>query len=118
MRHPWVAATVCGLVIVGAHAGVAEAALPGWAYGAGGKLTRGLMNAITGWLELPNEIVATTQRQNVLAGMTWGVAKGAAKGVLREAVGAYETVTFLVPLPANYAPILYPVYAFESKAQP
>ena len=96
----------------------AEAALPGWAYGAGGKLTRGLMNVVTGWLELPNEIVDTSNRQNVLVGATWGTLQGLGKGVVREVVGVYETITFPVPVPSNYAPILSPEYAFGSVPPP
>ena len=96
----------------------AEAALPGWAYGAGDKLTRGVMGLLTGWLELPNQIVDVSRQQHVLVGMTWGVLKGAGKGLLREAVGVYETVSCAVPVPANYAPMLSPVYAFESPPPP
>ncbi len=111
------------LVIGGAACGAwgtasAEAALPGWAYGAGDKLTRGLMGIATGWLELPNQIVDTSQQRNVFVGITWGALKGAGQGLLREAVGVYETVSFLVPVPANYAPLLYPVYAFEPPPPP
>ena len=118
MRNRWVVVTLSSLIVVGAWSGMAEAALPGWAYGAGGKLTRGLMNVVTGWLELPNEIVDTTQQQNVLVGATWGTLKGLVKGVVREAVGVYETITFPVPVPANYAPILSPAYAYETPAPP
>ena len=109
----------CGVfVLMGLSASTAEAALPGWAYGAGGKLTRGVVNIVTGWLELPNQIVDTTRQQNVYVGMSLGLLRGVAKGVMREAVGVYETVTFLFPAPANYAPILYPVYAFETPPPP
>ena len=106
------------LLALGVWSGAAEAALPGWAYGAGGKLTRGLMNVVTGWLELPNAIVDTSNRQNVLVGATWGTLQGLGKGVVREIVGVYETITFPVAVPSNYAPMLSPAYAFESAPPP
>lgn len=104
------------LLALGVRSGAADAALPGWTYGAGGKLVRGLMNVATGWLELPNEIVNASNRHNVLVGATWGVVKGLGKSAVREVVGAYETITFPLPVPANYAPILRPIYAFEAPA--
>ena len=118
MRRLSVAAVVTVLLALGAWHGAADASLPGWAYGAGGKLTRGLMNVLTGWLELPNAIVETSNRHNVLVGATWGTLQGASKGLLREAVAVYETVTFPIAVPANYAPILGPVYAFGSTPPP
>jgi hypothetical protein len=37
------------------------------------------------------------------------------EAVVRTTVGAYETVTFLVPIPSGYAPILPPLRAFTGR---
>ena len=40
------------------------------------------------------------------AGLTWGVFKGLSMTVVRFAVGAYEVVTFPMPFPKDFKPIL------------
>ncbi|MBD3296577.1 MAG: exosortase system-associated protein, TIGR04073 family, partial [Candidatus Omnitrophica bacterium] len=40
------------------------------------KLGRGLANVLTGWVELPKNIYDTSVEENVLSGLTMGLAKG------------------------------------------
>ena len=75
---------------------------------AGDKLTRGLANTFQGVLEVPRNISNTTETQGLLTGLTVGVGKGLGYGVLRTLVGLYEVVTFPIPVPAGYAPIIRP----------
>ncbi len=77
-------------------------------HSAGDKLTRGLANTFQGILEVPRHINNTTETQGLLTGLTVGVGKGLGYGVLRTLVGLYEVVTFPIPVPAGYTPIIQP----------
>lgn len=77
------------------------------------KLGRGLANSLTGAVEIPKKMYLISKSDNVLMGMTWGLVKGAAVGLLRTAVGVFETVTFPIPAPADYEVMLSPEFVFE-----
>lgn len=72
------------------------------------KFGRGVSNAVTG----PYEIVYQTQR--MAKHEPWPVAavggfgKGLVTGALRMVAGAYEVVTFPVPVPFGYKPVVKP----------
>lgn len=73
------------------------------------KLGRGLGNTFGGWLEVPLQIQRRyTPRDPVTTFFTGGLV-GLAKGVVRTTVGLYEAVTFFIPYPEQYAPILPPL---------
>lgn len=78
----------------------------------GNKLKRGVVNIATGWVELFNQPHKIGQEEGFGAGATKGVAMGIGWTVGRTVVGAWETVTFLFPIPSDYAPILEPEYVF------
>jgi len=61
------------------------------------KFSRGFANSVTGWLELPKNIVNTTKKDNIGLGLTVGLVKGLAHSVGRTVVGAVELVTFFIP---------------------
>lgn len=88
-------------------------ATPSYAQDATKKLGRGLVNILTGWIELPKNIYETSVESNPLAGITIGLAKGLGMTVVRTGAGIYETVTFPFPLPQEYKPILEPEYVLE-----
>ena len=77
------------------------------------KLGRGLANTVTGVVEIPKKVILISKNDNPLMGFTWGFVKGAAVGLLRTAAGVYETVTFPIPAPADYEPIIHPEFVFE-----
>ena len=77
-----------------------------------GKLGRGVTNIITGWVELPKRVHETSQRSGAGAGLTVGVLRGFGYGFVRTAAGVYETLTFPVPAPPEYRPLLHPAYVF------
>lgn len=79
------------------------------------KLGRGIGNVLSGFLELPLSIVDTAEEEGYLAAMTYGVTKGVAMSILRTGVGLYETVTFLIPLPWGYEPILEPEFLMSEE---
>ncbi|MFA5068745.1 MAG: exosortase system-associated protein, TIGR04073 family [Candidatus Omnitrophota bacterium] len=82
----------------------------------GKKLGRGIVNIATGWVELPKNIYdISVEKNNPLMGITYGTLKGLGMTVVRTGAGAYDTVTFLFPVPQDYQPILQPEFVFEEK---
>jgi putative exosortase-associated protein (TIGR04073 family) len=77
------------------------------------KLGRGVTNALTGIVEVPKKMYLISKNDNLAMGLTWGLVKGAGVGLLRTAAGLYETVTFPIPAPADYEPIIHPEFVFE-----
>jgi putative exosortase-associated protein (TIGR04073 family) len=77
------------------------------------KLTRGLINLATGWVEIPKRVQETSQQSGPLAGFTWGLLRGVGYGFIRTAAGLYECVTFPFPAPPDYEPVLEPDYVFS-----
>jgi len=78
------------------------------------KLGRGVANTLGGWMEIPLTVdeewdASHDQAANLFAGAGMGILNGAA----RTAVGLYEVVTFPLPLPAGYAPILPTLKYFD-----
>jgi len=70
------------------------------------KLGRGASNALLGWLELPLAVDQRYSKSDVVGSTLTGVALGAFKGAVRMGVGVYEVVTFFLPYPEHFAPIL------------
>ncbi|MFA5068752.1 MAG: exosortase system-associated protein, TIGR04073 family [Candidatus Omnitrophota bacterium] len=70
-------------------------ALPGLAQqDPGEKLVQGVEDTLTGWTDLPQEIVETAQETNAVEGVTTGVIKGAGEAVIQTVEGVVETATF------------------------
>ena len=78
--------------------------------GVGKKLGRGISNIAFGWLEFPKGIQDVGEQNNFIAGITWGPIYGLGKAVARTVAGAYEVVTFPVPVPANFEPLVRPEF--------
>lgn len=72
------------------------------------KLGRGLSNMFTGVVEIPKNISREWRRSDPATGVIVGGVKGVGWAATRIAVGAFETVTFPVPVPANYEPLMLP----------
>lgn len=78
------------------------------------KLGRGLANCATFPLEIIEQIKRTNASDGPTAAYTVGILKGVSMMVVRAAAGVYEVVTFPVPLPKQYEPILSdPEFFFE-----
>ncbi len=80
----------------------------------GEKLARGVVNATTGWLEVPKETARGAQEAGP-PGLIGGLFKGVAMGVTRTVVGGVEIGTFLLPIPNGYEPILKPATVFDAR---
>lgn len=96
---------------------VSSGARPSWvpqiAWGkALGKLARGAINTITGWVEIPKRSVETSKASGAGPGLTVGVLRGVGHGFVRTVAGIYEMVTFPFPAPPGYRPVIRPDYVF------
>lgn len=74
---------------------------------------RGLSNVLGGWLEIPLNIDKRYSKSDVVGSTLTGAAVGVFKGLVRTGVGLYETVTFFLPYPENFAPILPTLEYFQ-----
>ena len=80
------------------------------------KLLRGIINTATGWVEIPKQVIKTSQEESFFKGLTVGLAKGIGRGVTRTAVGLCETTTFIAPFPKEgYKPIMTPESVFQKE---
>ena len=77
------------------------------------KFFRGIVNLVTGWMEIPKNVSITWQDSGPAPGMTWGLLKGVGLAAARTVVGAFEIVTFPTPIPEGYQPIMHPEFVFE-----
>lgn len=79
-------------------------------HNAGRKLGRGFANVLFGIAEVPNQIHYTNRTDGGGAAASLGVGRGLLKFLAREVVGVWEIVTFPVPVPAGYKPVMQPEF--------
>lgn len=78
------------------------------------KFSRGVCNVLTCPIEFPEQIKRVHMSDGPLASATWGVTKGIGMMLVRCVVGVYEVVTFPIPYPEDYKPIMKdPEFFFE-----
>ena len=77
------------------------------------KIQRGFANMVGGIVEIPGCVTDVTRRKGPLMGFSVGLLKGFGMVPVRTAVGVFEFLTFFVPAPANYDPVLRPPTAFN-----
>ena len=77
------------------------------------KLGRGVSNVAGGWLEIPLNIDKRYDLHDTGTSLVVGAITGLFKGVVRTVVGVYETLTFFIPLPRDFAPILPTLEYFQ-----
>lgn len=116
-RHWWV---ISGLLVLGLSAPL------GWTdslddffgphqpHPAFDKFGRGVSNALFGWLEIPATMSQRYEERDTGGSLLAGAAYGVVRGVVRTSVGVYEAVTFLLPCPKDFAPIV-PTLAYFDK---
>jgi len=96
------------LVVAPAHAED-----PGLFEQIGTKLVRGVANLTTGWVELPKQIYVVGTNEGWLTGALRGPFDGMGMFFARTISGAYEILTFPIPVPPGYRPMLRPEYVWE-----
>lgn len=72
----------------------------------------GTINAITSWTAVPKEIMDTSEKDNILAGITYGASKGFIMGIVRGVCGLYDIATF--GFPPYDQPAVKPEYKVKS----
>jgi len=78
------------------------------------KFGRGVVNIITSPLEYPIQYMVLEEEHNVPVALTATVLYGTLFTVARILGGAYEIVTFPIPLPREYAPLMQPPTPVEA----
>lgn len=73
------------------------------------KFANGIVNAVTGWIELPKNIVLVSQTDGPLYGLTLGIGKGVMHTVGRSLVGIASAATFFIPT----KPTINPLYVWD-----
>jgi putative exosortase-associated protein (TIGR04073 family) len=77
------------------------------------KLGRGLSNLFFGWGELGAQPMRMAEHEPWPIAVLGGLFKGVAMTVVRMSAGVYETVSFMIPWPNGYGPILLPEFVVE-----
>ena len=77
------------------------------------KFGRGVGNTLAGWMEIPLNIHKHYTPADAATSFFTGAALGVAKGFVRTGVGLYEMLTFWLPYPEDYAPILPTLEYFQ-----
>ncbi len=77
------------------------------------KAQRGFLNIALSPFEISNELAKEVRKDTLPPSWIAGAGRGAFYMVGRALVGVYELVTFPIPYPANYQPILKPEFPWE-----
>ena len=108
----WLAVMGAGLA-----AAVGPMAEPAWAQDPIHKMGRGVVNLLTGWIEIPKRVQQGSQAENPVRGIGHGLLTGASLMLLRGGLGLFEAVTFPIPYPKQfgspYEPMELNDYAWE-----
>jgi len=75
----------------------------------GTKLGSSVTNILLGWVEIPKNVIATSNQVNVLFGMGGGMMKGVLHAVGRTLTGVVDLIS--LPLPTQ--PIAEPQFVWE-----
>jgi len=79
----------------------------------GEKFKRGVVNTACGILEVPGCVTDMTEKNGPLMGYTVGFFKGVGMIPVRTLLGVYDLLTFYVPAPKDYQPVIKPDTPFN-----
>jgi putative exosortase-associated protein (TIGR04073 family) len=77
------------------------------------KLQRGFLNVALCPFEISNELAKEVRNDTLPPSWFAGLGRGSFYAVGRALVGVYEMVTFPLPYPAHYKPVLQPEFPWE-----
>ena len=77
------------------------------------KLQRGFVNMALSPFEISTELAKEKKRDTFPPSWVLGTGRGAFYMIGRALTGVYEIVTFPLPLPAGYTPILQPEFPWQ-----
>ncbi|SFE82636.1 exosortase system-associated protein, TIGR04073 family [Nitrosomonas sp. Nm166] len=79
------------------------------------KFVSGVTNAVTGWVELPKNIILTSQNEGPLYGVSIGTAMGIMHTVGRTLIGVLDAATFFIPTkPSVNPPFIWQDFSRET----
>jgi putative exosortase-associated protein (TIGR04073 family) len=78
------------------------------------KLGRGIVNVLTGWIEIPKNVAKEWRQTDPFTGLVLGTIKGVGWGFGRTIAGVYEVITFPFPIPKDYNPVMQPEFILPS----
>lgn len=81
------------------------------------KLNRGIFNILTGWGEIPRQMIISGQDKGWWAVLPVGIPAGAMMTVVRTGVGVFETGLFFIPIDDSYGPLIDPAFVWQ-KSKP
>lgn len=84
---------------------------------AGEKLVRGVVNLGTGWAEIVKQPYVIGKHEGWLAGTFRGPIEGLGMVLARTVGGAYEILTFPLPIPPRYQPMVQPGYVWQEELE-
>ncbi len=82
------------------------------------KLQRGFLNVALSPIEISNELSKGVKNDTLPPSWIAGLGRGSIYAVGRALVGVYEMVTFAIPWPAKYKPVLQPEFAWQHLPSP
>ncbi len=82
------------------------------------KLQRGFLNVVLCPFDISNELSKEVRNDTAPPSWVAGLGRGSIYAVGRALVGVYEMVTFPIPYPANYKPVLQPEFPWEMAKKP
>lgn len=82
------------------------------------KLNRGVFNILTGWGEIPRQMIISGRDKGWWAPIPVGIPAGAIMTVVRTAAGAFEVITFCAPINDTYGPLLDPAFVWQKQREP
>lgn len=77
------------------------------------KLNRGVVNILTGWGEIPRQMIISGQDKGWWAVLPVGIPAGAIMTVVRTGVGVFETGLFFIPINDSYGSIIEPAFVWQ-----
>lgn len=81
------------------------------------KLNRGIFNILTGWGEIPRQMIISGRNKGWWAPIPVGIPAGAIMTVVRTGVGIFDTVTFFIPINDSYEALMDPAFVWQRAAQ-
>lgn len=77
------------------------------------KMSRGVFNVLTGWGEIPRQMIKSGKDKGWWAVIPIGIPAGACMTVVRTGVGVFETFTFVAPVNDSYGPLIDPAFVWQ-----
>lgn len=77
------------------------------------KLDRGVVNILTGWGEIPRQMIISGRDKGWWAVLPVGIPAGAIMTVVRTGTGVFETALFFIPINDSYGPLIDPAFVWQ-----